>query len=103
MVVRAHEALSTDALAELAHALSSAAAQPTRAAALAAVAQAARTATDADVAIVRVQTEADQLEAYGFGVQGVPFFLMAGVFGVSGAQPIAVLEQALQTAVDDQG
>jgi len=63
VVVRAHEALSTDALAEFAHALSSAAAQPTRAAALAGVAQAARTATDADVAIVRVRTSPDQLEA----------------------------------------
>ena len=69
MVVRAHEALSTDALAELAHALSSAAAQPTRAAALAAVAQAARAATDADVAIVRVQTGAGRLEALAVAAQ----------------------------------
>ena len=63
MVVRAHEALSTDALAELARALSSAAAQPTRARALAAAAAAAKTAANADVAIVRVRTTADQLEA----------------------------------------
>jgi len=40
----------------------------------------------------------DQLEAGRFGVQGVPFFLLAGVYGVSGAQPIAVLQQALETA-----
>jgi len=63
VVVRAHEALSTDALAELAHALSSAADEPTRAGALAAVAEAARSGANADVAIVRVQTTADQLEA----------------------------------------
>ena len=63
MVVRAHEALSTDALAELAHALSSAAVQPTRAGTLAALAEAARAAATADVALVRVRTTADELEA----------------------------------------
>jgi serine phosphatase RsbU (regulator of sigma subunit) len=69
VVVRAHEALSTDALAELAHALSSAAEEPTRAGALAALAEAARVAANADVAIVRVQTTADELEALAVSAQ----------------------------------
>jgi predicted DsbA family dithiol-disulfide isomerase len=44
----------------------------------------------------------DQLAAGSYGVQGVPFFLLAGVYGVSGAQPIAVLEQALEVAANHE-
>ncbi len=32
------------------------------------------------------------------GIRGVPFFLLAGRFGVSGAQPVEVLLEALETA-----
>ena len=93
MVVRAHEALSTDALAELAHALSAAAGESTRPGALAAVAEAAKTAANADVAIVRVQTSPDQLEALAVAA---PAALAAELEGTR--LPIADVPQQ---AVDD--
>ncbi len=55
--------VSVEALAELARALSDASTQPSRAGALSLLADAARWATAADVAIVRVQCAADRLEA----------------------------------------
>jgi len=41
---------------------------------------------------------ADEREAHALGVSGVPFFVIDRRFGVSGAQPAAVLEQALEQA-----
>ena len=66
MVVRVHDgvgSVSIEALAELARALTAAGARPTRAGALEDVAHAARAITRADVAVIRVQTAGDRLEA----------------------------------------
>ncbi|MGH9263282.1 MAG: DsbA family oxidoreductase [Acidimicrobiales bacterium] len=38
---------------------------------------------------------ADQRVALGYGIQGVPFFVIDGRYGVSGAQPAAVFAEAL--------
>jgi len=51
-------------------------------------------ATDAFVADVR----ADQAEAGRLGIRGVPFFVLAGRYGVSGAQPAEQLVEALRQA-----
>jgi predicted DsbA family dithiol-disulfide isomerase len=57
-------------------------------------------ATDRFAAEVRE----DQETAYGFGINGVPFFVFDRRFGVSGAQPAEVLVEALRraTAADPQ-
>jgi len=41
---------------------------------------------------------ADSARASALGIQGVPFFVLGGRFGVSGAQPAEVLLQALEEA-----
>ena len=41
---------------------------------------------------------ADEQEARELGIGGVPFFVLGGRFGVSGAQPAAVMAQALDKA-----
>jgi len=41
---------------------------------------------------------ADERQAYGYGIQGVPFFAIDGRYGVSGAQSSELLLQALETA-----
>lgn len=41
---------------------------------------------------------ADEREAHALGISGVPFFVIDRRFGVSGAQPTAVLVQALEQA-----
>jgi predicted DsbA family dithiol-disulfide isomerase len=41
---------------------------------------------------------ADELQARRLGIHGVPFFVLGGVYGVSGAQPVEVLQQALTQA-----
>jgi serine phosphatase RsbU (regulator of sigma subunit) len=63
VVVRPQDAVATEALAGLARALTEAAEQTSRTAALAALAEAARATADADVALIRMQTAPDQLEA----------------------------------------
>ncbi|MFL6119930.1 DsbA family protein [Actinophytocola sp.] len=45
--------------------------------------------------------EADIREARQLGANGVPFFVLDRKYGVSGAQPVEVFEQALRTALDD--
>jgi predicted DsbA family dithiol-disulfide isomerase len=42
----------------------------------------------------------DQETAYGFGIQGVPFFVFDRRLGVSGAQPAEVLGEALRQAAE---
>jgi predicted DsbA family dithiol-disulfide isomerase len=42
--------------------------------------------------------ESDQRGAYALGVQGVPFFVLDGRLGVSGAQPVELFVQALAHA-----
>jgi predicted DsbA family dithiol-disulfide isomerase len=41
---------------------------------------------------------ADEEQARAYGISGVPFFVVAGRYGVSGAQPADLLLQALETA-----
>jgi len=50
--------------------------------------------TDAYAAAVRD----DEAEAHRLGIHGVPFFVLAGRLGVSGAQPVEVLVDALGRA-----
>ncbi len=44
------------------------------------------------------EVRADQETAYGFGISGVPFFVLDRKFGVSGAQPAEVILEALRKA-----
>ncbi|KTR39050.1 MULTISPECIES: DsbA family protein [Curtobacterium] len=50
---------------------------------------------DAQLAAVR----ADQAQAQAFGINGVPFFVIDGKYGVSGAQDPAAFEQVLRQVV----
>lgn len=45
---------------------------------------------------------ADQAQAQAYGINGVPFFVLEGKYGVSGAQEPAVFVQALTQAWDDR-
>jgi predicted DsbA family dithiol-disulfide isomerase len=45
---------------------------------------------------------ADQAQARAYGISGVPFFVVDGRYGVSGAQPADLLLQALETAWRDR-
>jgi predicted DsbA family dithiol-disulfide isomerase len=51
-------------------------------------------ATDSFADAVR----ADQEQARAYGITGVPFFVVDGRYGISGAQPAELLAQALETA-----
>lgn len=46
---------------------------------------------------------ADEQQAGAYGITGVPFFVLDGRFGVSGAQPPEVLRQALDRALAEAG
>ena len=45
---------------------------------------------------------ADEAQAAAYGISGVPFFVVDGRYGVSGAQPAELLLQALETAWRDR-
>jgi predicted DsbA family dithiol-disulfide isomerase len=45
------------------------------------------------------EVRADEEEARRLGIRAVPFFVLGGVYGVGGAQPVEVLCQALVTAM----
>jgi predicted DsbA family dithiol-disulfide isomerase len=45
--------------------------------------------------------ESDQRTVQGYGVSGVPFFVIGGRYGVSGAQETKIFAQALQQAWDE--
>ena len=47
--------------------------------------------------------EADQREAAALGANGVPFFVIDRRYGISGAQPTELFEQALRQAWDERG
>lgn len=47
------------------------------------------------------EVRADEAEARALGIQGVPFFVIARRYGVSGAQPAGVLLQVLERAWTD--
>jgi len=49
------------------------------------------------------EVRADENEARALGVNGVPFFLLGKRYGVSGAQPPAVLREALERAWGEVG
>lgn len=63
-------------------------------------AEVAREAIGSEEMDQRVQ--ADINEARQLGVQGVPFYVLAGKYGVSGAQPSDLFAQALQQVWDEQ-
>lgn len=46
---------------------------------------------------------ADVAQARAYGSSGVPFFVIDGRFGISGAQPTELFEQALEQAWDSRG
>jgi len=47
------------------------------------------------------EVRADEAEAQRLGIHAVPFFVLADRYGVSGAQPVEVLHQALRQAWED--
>lgn len=48
-----------------------------------------------DTDTFRPEVEADIAQAAAYGIQGVPFFVLAGKYGISGAQPAAAFTEAL--------
>lgn len=46
---------------------------------------------------------ADEAQAVEYGINGVPFFVLDGRYGVSGAQPVEVLRAALDQALPAGG
>lgn len=44
----------------------------------------------------------DQRQAEAYGIQGVPFFVIDGKFGVSGAQPPAAFAQIIRQVIDQR-
>jgi predicted DsbA family dithiol-disulfide isomerase len=46
--------------------------------------------------------EADVQQAIAYGIQGVPFYVIDGKYGVSGAQPAEVFAQALEQAAGER-
>jgi predicted DsbA family dithiol-disulfide isomerase len=46
--------------------------------------------------------EADVQQAFAYGIQGVPFYVIDGKYGVSGAQPAEVFAQALEQAAGER-
>jgi predicted DsbA family dithiol-disulfide isomerase len=46
--------------------------------------------------------EADVQQAVAFGIQGVPFYVIDGKYGISGAQPAEVFAQALEQAFSER-
>jgi predicted DsbA family dithiol-disulfide isomerase len=55
-------------------------------------------ATDRDEA--EIENEVQQ--AKDAGIQGVPFFILAGKYGISGAQDPTALAQAIRQVADEQ-
>ena len=49
------------------------------------------------------EVRADEAEAQELGITGVPFFVIAGRYGISGAQPASVLLEALNQAWRELG
>lgn len=52
-------------------------------------------ATDA----YRDEVEADEREAYSYGITAVPFFIVAGRYGISGAQETAGIKEVIYKAI----
>jgi predicted DsbA family dithiol-disulfide isomerase len=47
------------------------------------------------------EVRADEAQARAYGITGVPFFVLAGKYGISGAQPTDLLVEALAKAWSD--
>ena len=60
--------------------------------------QSADVVTALDDPQVRAEVEQDFAQARAYGIQGVPFFVLDGKYGVSGAQPAATFTAALDQA-----
>lgn len=56
-----------------------------------------RLATDEDVESIRSEIE----RIHNLGVNGVPFFIIAGKYGLSGAQPAETLVEAMRQAANE--
>jgi predicted DsbA family dithiol-disulfide isomerase len=57
----------------------------------------ARLASDKDVESIRAEIE----RIHNLGVNGVPFFIIAGKYGLSGAQPAETLVEAMRQAANE--
>ena len=55
-----------------------------------------------DGAAHAAEVEASQREAARLGIRGVPFVVLDGRLGVSGAQPVELFERALRAAADGE-
>ena len=60
----------------------------------------ARTLLESGTDIDSVQQEIEQIQQ--IGISGVPFFILAGKYGLSGAQPIDVMARALEKAAEEE-
>lgn len=49
----------------------------------------------------REEVEADEREAYSYGINAVPFFIVAGRYGISGAQETAGLKEVIMKAINE--
>lgn len=49
--------------------------------------------------LYRDEVEEDEREAYSYGIHAVPFFLVAGRYGINGAQEIAGMKEVILQAV----
>ncbi len=74
------------------------------------VALAAEVGLDAEAAREALETERylpavrqDQAQARAYGIQGVPFFVIDGQYGISGAQPPAAFENVLRDLWSKRG
>lgn len=45
---------------------------------------------------------ADEREAASLGIHGVPYFVIGGKYGLSGAQPVEILKQAINDALTEE-
>ena len=45
---------------------------------------------------------ADEIQAAQLGIHGVPYFVVGGKYGLSGAQPVDILKQAITEALTDE-
>ena len=45
---------------------------------------------------------ADELAAANLGIHGVPYFVIGGKYGLSGAQPVEILKQAINDALTEE-
>lgn len=57
-----------------------------------------RLASDEDVETIRAEID----RIHKLGVNGVPFFIVAGKYGLSGAQPSEIIVQALRQAANER-